>query len=74
MGYYSSILQESQTILDEHTKRYEKGQSTLLNLLQVATMHQETLRDYIDPIQKYYDAYLDLMHNVGHEILLNTDL
>lgn len=74
MGYYSSILQESQTILDEHTKRYEKGQSTLLNLLQVETMHQETLRDYIDAIQKYYDAYLDLMHNVGHEILLNTDL
>lgn len=74
VAYYSTILKESQTILDEHTKRYEKGQSTLLNLLQVETMHQETLRDYIDAVQRYYGAYLDLMHNVGHEVLLKTDL
>lgn len=71
--YYNSILKESNTILEEHKKRYEKGQSSLLNLLQVENMHQETLRDYIDAVRRYYDAYLDLMHNVGHDILLDTE-
>lgn len=72
--YYQDILKESNTILEEHKKRYQKGQSSLLNLLQVENMHQETLRDYIDVVQRYYDAYLDMMHNVGHDILLQTDL
>lgn len=72
--YYQDILKKSNTILEEHKKRYQKGQSSLLNLLQVENMHQETLRDYIDVVQRYYDAYLDMMHNVGHDILLQTDL
>lgn len=74
VAYYQDILKESNTILEEHKKRYQKGQSSLLNLLQVENMHQETLRDYIDVVQRYYDAYLDMMHNVGHDILLQTDL
>lgn len=74
VAYYNTILKESNTILEEHKKRYTKGQSSLLNLLQVENMHQETLRDYIDAVQRYYDAYLDMMHNVGHDILLQSDL
>lgn len=74
VAYYQDILKKSNTILEEHKKRYQKGQSSLLNLLQVENMHQETLRDYIDVVQRYYDAYLDMMHNVGHDILLQTDL
>lgn len=74
VAYYNTILKESNTILEEHKKRYAKGQSSLLNLLQVENMHKETLRDYIDAVQRYYDAYLDMMHNVGHDILLQTDL
>lgn len=74
MAHYQEILNESETILNTHAKRYQKGQSSLLNIMQVETVHQETLRDYIEAMQRYYDAYLDLMHNVGHDILLNTDL
>jgi len=74
MSHYQEILKESETILNTHAKRYQKGQSSLLNLMQVETMHQETIRDYIEAMQRYYDAYLDLMHNVGHDILLHTDL
>lgn len=74
MTHYQNILRESNTILDTHTKRYENGQSSLLNLIQVETIHQETLSEYIEAMQVYYEAYLDLMHNVGHDILLKTDL
>ena len=46
----------------------------LLNLLQVETAHQENVREYIGAIQVYYDAYLNLMQNVGHDILLDNEI
>ncbi len=72
--HYQEILREAKKILDMHAKRYEKGQSSFLNLMQVETMYQETLRDYIGAMEVYYNAYLDLMHNVGHDILLQDEL
>lgn len=72
--HYQEILRESKNILDMHAKRYEKGESSFLNLMQVETMYQETLRDYIGAMEVYYNAYLDLMHNVGHDILLQDEL
>ena len=69
-----SAEEEAKKILDMHAKRYEKGQSSFLNLMQVETMYQETLRDYIGAMEVYYNAYLDLMHNVGHDILLQDEL
>lgn len=74
MAHYQQILKESKSILNTHAQRYQKGQSSLLNLMQVETMHQESIRDYIEAMQQYYEAYLDLMHNVGHDILLETAL
>lgn len=74
MIHYQDILKESKNILNMHSRRYEKGQSSFLNLLQVETMYQETLRDYIEAMEIYYNSYLDLMHNVGHDILLQQDL
>ena len=72
--HYQEILKESKNILDMHAKRYEKGESSFLNLMQVETMYQETLRDYIGAMEVYYNAYLYLMHNVGHDILLQDEL
>lgn len=71
IGYYKDILKDSTSVLNTYKKRYEKGQASLLNLLQVENAHQETLREYIGAVRVYYDAYLNLMQNVGHDILLN---
>ena len=73
IGYYKDILKDSGRVLDTYKKRYEKGQASLLNLIQVENAHQQTLNEYIDALRVYYDAYLNLMKNVGHDILL-TDL
>jgi len=70
IGYYKDILKNSTTVLDTYKKRYEKGQASLLNLIQVENAYQETLREYIGAVRVYYDAYLNLMQNVGHDILL----
>ena len=72
--HYKGILKDSKEVLDEYKKRYEKGQVMLLHLLQVETSHQENVREYISAVQVYYDAYLNLMQNVGHDILLENEM
>lgn len=72
--HYKVILQESMEVFDNYKKRYEKGQVMLLNLLQVETAHQENVREYINAVQVFYDAYLNLMQNVGHDILLEEEM
>lgn len=72
MEHYKNILSESQKLMNTYSKRYEKGQTSLQNFIQVETMHQETLRDYIGAAQAYYDSYLNLMRNVGHDILMTN--
>ena len=69
MEHYKNILSESQKLMNTYSKRYEKGQTSLQNFIQVETMHQETLKDYIGAAQAYYDSYLNLMHHVGPDIL-----
>lgn len=72
MEHYKNILSESQKLMNTYSKRYEKGQTSLQNFIQVETMHQETLKDYIGAAQAYYDSYLNLMQNVGHDILMTN--
>lgn len=74
MDHYKNILDESNKLLKTYSKRYEKGQTSLQNFIQVETMHQETLKDYIGATQVYYDSYLNLMHNVGHDILMTNQM
>ena len=72
--YYKEIVESSRGVLEEYKKRYEKGQVMLLHLLQVETAHQENVREYINAVQVFYDAYLSLMQNVGHDILLDEEM
>ena len=74
IAYYKEILESSRGVLEEYKKRYERGQVMLLHLLQVETAHQENVREYINAVQVFYDAYLSLMQNVGHDILLEEEM
>lgn len=71
MGYYKEILKESSNILKLSEKRYENGQISLLNLFIIENSHQDLIKEYISAMQVYYRAYLDLMHNMGHDILFD---
>ena len=71
MGYYKAILKESDNILTMSEQRYADGKTTLLNLFIIENSHQEILNEYISDMQVYYDSYLDLIHNMGHDILLD---
>jgi len=74
MNYYKDILKDSETILKMSGKRYEKGQTVLLNVFINENAHREILNEYINAMQVYYRAYLDLMHNVGHDLLLDESV
>lgn len=74
MAYYKEILKDAGKILHMSENRYSRGQISLVNLFVVENFHQEILNDYISAMQVYYKAYLDLMHNVGHDILLDVSV
>lgn len=74
MNYYKDILQDSETILQMSRDRYAKGQTVLLNVFINENAHREILNEYIDAMQIYYRAYLELMHNVGHDLLLDESV
>lgn len=74
MNYYKDILQDSETILQMSRDRYAKGQTVLLNVFIIENSHKDILNEYIDAMQIYYRAYLELMHNVGHDLLLDESV
>lgn len=74
MEYYHEIMQESRDILEMSKVRFSKGQTTFLNLLIVENAHQQTLQDYLKAMGLYYSAYLNLMHNTGHDVLLQEEI
>lgn len=74
INYYKSILDESESILQAYTTKYQQGKVSLLNVMQVENAHKELLNEYISEMQLYYNSYLDLMDNVGHDILLEDEI
>lgn len=73
-GYYKEILSESEEILKMSYDRYKHGKTSLMNVMLNENAHQQVLNEYIDSVDVYYQAYLDLMYNMGHDMLLKEDV
>ena len=41
-----------------------------MNVMLNENSHNQILYEYIDSIAVYYEAYLDLMYNMGHDLIL----
>lgn len=74
MEYYREIMQESRDILEMSKERFSQGKTTFLNLLITENNHQQTLQEYLRAMGLYYSAYLNLMHNTGHDVLLQEEI
>ena len=74
MDYYKDILKESDEILKTSTDLYKKGQISLINLIWTENNHQAILNEYLTAMDFYYGGYLNLMHNIGHDLLLEEDI
>ena len=74
MNYYKDILNESNEILQMVTKRYKNGETALINLILTENNHQEVMNEYLVAMDLYYSVYLDMMHNMGHDVLLEEEI
>lgn len=74
MIYYKEILKESDEILKMSTNRYREGKTTLMNLILIENAHQQILNEYVVAMEFYYSVYLDMMHNMGHDVLLEEEI
>ena len=74
MDYYKDILNESDEILKTTTGMYKNGDITLINLIWTENNHQAILNEYLTAMDFYYGVYLNMMHNIGHDLLLEEDI
>ena len=74
MTYYREILEESDEILKMSSERYKNGQTSLINLMWIENGHQEILNEYLTAMDIYYSVYLEMMHNMGHDVLLEEEI
>ncbi len=70
MDYYKDILKESDEILKTSTDMYKTGDISLINLIWTENNHQTILNEYLTAMDFYYGGYLNMMHNIGHDLLL----
>lgn len=67
VGYYYSMIDESRRILDLSKQKYEKGQATITNLIVIEHSHQDLLKEFLNSIGTYYNAYIALLTELGME-------
>lgn len=67
VGYYNSIIEESTRILNLSKQRYQKGQTSITNLIVVEHSHQDLLNEFLSAIGVYYNAYIALLTELGME-------
>lgn len=74
MKYSQQILEDSQRIVSLSTDRYVKGHNTYSDLIVNENSHQEVLSQYLNVLSRHFYSYLELMQDIGHDILIEEDL
>ena len=73
MEHYKTILNDAYGMLKIYENKYRKNEATLLNVIQVENEYKSIVGDYLAAMNLFFSSYLDLMENVGHDILLDDD-
>ena len=73
MEHYKTILNDAYGMLKIYENKYKKNEATLLNVIQVENEYKNIVGDYLAAMNLFFSSYLDLMENVGHDILLDDD-
>lgn len=63
--HYKDIMAESRKILNLSKQRYQKGQTSITNLIVVEHTHQELLNEFLNAIGVYYNSYIALLQEIG---------
>ena len=74
MKFSQQILSDSQRIVELSTERYIKGYNTYSDLIINVNSHQEVLSQYLSTMSRHFYSYLELMQDIGHDILIEEEL
>ncbi len=74
MEYAKKILQDSEKIVQLSTEGYISGKNSYSALVLNENMHQEVLSQYLTAMQRHFYSYLELMQDIGHDILIEEEL
>lgn len=72
--YSKEILSDSKRIVELSTKRYIEGKNSYSDLIVNANAHHEVLTQYLSIISRHFYSYLELMQDIGHDILVDEVL
>lgn len=62
---FQTVLQQSQTILDNVKYAYLKGGTTIIDFLEAQRSWLETQQQYYDALQQYRQSYIQLLYATG---------
>jgi len=74
LEYSKQILADSNRIVELSTRRYIEGKNTYSDLTLNANAHQEVLSQYLSVMSRHFYSYLELMQDIGHDILVEEEL
>ena len=74
MEYSKKILEESNRIVKLSTDGYISGKNSYTDLVINENGHQEVLSQYLEAMSRHFYSYLELMQDIGHDILIEEDL
>ena len=74
MEYSKKILQDSEKIVKLSTDGYISGKNSYTDLVINENGHQEVLSQYLNAMSRHFYSYLELMQDIGHDILIAEDL
>ena len=73
LKHYKIILKDAYGMVKLYENKYKKGEVSLLDVIQIENEYKNTIGDYLSAMKLFFTSYLDLMENVGHDVLLNDD-
>lgn len=74
MEYSKKILEDSEKIVKLSTEGYISGKNSYSALVLNENMHQDVLSNYLTAMSRHFYSYLELMQDIGHDILIDEEL
>ena len=74
LEYSKEILADSSKIVELSTKRYIDAKNNYSDLIINANAHQEVLTQHLDIMSRHFYSYLELMQDIGHDILIENEV
>lgn len=74
MAYSKQILEDSKRIVKLSTDNYIAGKNTYSDLVINENAHQDILTTYLSAMSRHFYSYLELMQDIGHDILIEDEV